>query len=260
MTYLGFRPKAANKEWIDIHPVKRIANPPAKWDWFTEGACTPVKDQGQCGSCWAFSATEEIESMWIRSNHSKTVLSEQQIVSCDQTDAGCDGGDTITAYEYVQQAGGLETEADYPYTSGNSGANGQCKFSASKTVVTVTNYSYAVPPCTGSCNSQNEDLLATQLYSVGPVSICINASPWQDYTGGVMSTNCPGAANDLDHCVQLVGYDTTASPPYWIVRNQWGTSWGEEGYIRLEYDSGNVCGVADEASYPITEQVGESAH
>lgn len=82
-TYLGFTATSEQKEWVDIHPIKRGSTPPAKWDWFTEGACTPVKDQGQCGSCWAFSATEEIESAWLRSNHSKTILAPQQIVSCD---------------------------------------------------------------------------------------------------------------------------------------------------------------------------------
>ena len=141
----------------------------------------------------------------------------------------------------------LETEQVYPYTSGSSGDNGQCAFDASKTIVTVTNWSYAVPPCDGACNGQNENLLLTQLYSIGPVSICVNAAPWQFYTGGIMKTGCGHAASDLDHCVQLTGFDKTASPGYWIVRNSWNTDWGLEGFIWLQMGS-NLCGVADEAT------------
>jgi len=230
-----------------ITPEMRAAAP-AKLDWTdTAGAVSPVKDQAQCGSCWAFSATEGIEAGVFQSTGSASPsLSPQQIVSCDKTDAGCNGGDLPTAFDYVESAGGLDTEEDYPYTS-QTGRSGSCK--SSTPVVKVTDYKYAVSPCEGgSCSNQDEDGLKAALAEHGPLSVCINAESWNGYYGGVLSGTCSGAYNTLDHCVQLVGYDTTASTPYWKVRNSWGTSWGESGFIRLPMGV-NSCGIADEAMY-----------
>lgn len=221
---------------------------PAKLDWTeTSGAVSPVKDQAQCGSCWAFSATEGIESGVFQSTGSASPeLSPQQIVSCDKTDAGCNGGDLPTAFDYVESAGGLDTEEDYPYTS-QTGSSGSCK--SSTPVVKISDYKYAVSPCEGgSCSSQDEDGLKAALATQGPLSVCVNAESWNSYYGGVLSGKCSGKYNALDHCVQLVGYDTTASTPYWKVRNSWGTSWGEKGFIRLPMGE-NSCGIADEAMY-----------
>jgi len=179
-------------------------------------------------------------------------LPEQQTVSCDTTDQGCGGGDTITAYAYMQKAGGVESDADYPYTSGG-GDSGTCTFDASKIVAKVTTksppYSYATPPCTDSCTHQDEDTLAANLVNQGPVSICVYAESWMDYAGGVYSdtAGCPSAYTSLDHCVQLVGYNKQTSPAYWVVRNSWNTGWGVQGYIYLEMGK-NICGVADEAT------------
>jgi len=231
----------------EITPEMRAAAP-SKLDWSqTSGAITPVKDQAQCGSCWAFSATEGIESAVFQATGSESpALSPQQIVSCDKTDAGCNGGDLPTAFDYVESAGGLDTEEDYPYTS-KTGRSGSCK--SSTPVVKVTDYKYAVPPCEGgSCSSQDEDGLKAALDAHGPLSVCVNAESWNGYYGGVLSGSCSGKYNALDHCVQLVGYDTTASTPYWKVRNSWGTSWGEGGFIRLPMGQ-NSCGIADEAIY-----------
>lgn len=244
------RPTQPRHSTIEVAATSKLLKDSV--DWRNEGAVTPVKNQEQCGGCWAFSTTEAIESQFFMSTGKLLELSVQQIISCDTNDAGCSGGDPPTAYQYVEGAGGLELDSTYPFSSGN-GNNGTCQVNNGSLVVSVSSFNFAVPECTsGSCSNQDETALANALAQVGPMSICIDATPWQDYTGGVMSSGCPGAANDLDHCVQLVGYDTSASPPYWIVRNQWGTSWGEDGYIRLEYNHGNVCGVADEASYPVT--------
>jgi len=204
-----------------------------------------VKDQQQCGSCWAFSATEEIESAWFLSKKTLPVLSPQQIVSCDTTDAGCNGGDTITAYQYVQSAGGLESDSAYPYTSGG-GDSGTCKFDKSKVVATVGGFTYATPPCTDSCTHQNETTLANSLLDA-PVSICVYAESWQNYNSGILKTNCPRSYSDLDHCVQLVGFNFAGTTPYWIVRNSWNTDWGVAGYIYIESGT-NLCGIADEAT------------
>merc|ERR1712070_1044235 len=230
-----------------ITPEMRAAAP-AKLDWTeTAGAVSPVKDQAQCGSCWAFSATEGIESgVFQTTGTASPALAPQQIVSCDKTDGGCNGGDLPTAFDYVESAGGLDTEDDYPYTS-QTGRSGSCK--SSTPVVKVTDYKYAVAPCEGgSCSGQDEDGLKAALATHGPLSVCINAESWNGYYGGVLSGTCSGAYNTLDHCVQLVGYDTTASTPYWKVRNSWGTSWGESGFIRLPMGV-NSCGIADEAMY-----------
>eukprot|EP01035_Chromulina_nebulosa_P018338 gene18338-24029_t len=193
---------------------------------------TPVKDQGYCGSCWAFSATEQIESDAIRQLGVEYLLSPEQIVQCDKTSFGCSGGWPERGYSYVKRNGGLETEADYPYTS-YYGTTGTCSSSSSKSVVTVSNY-YTLT---------TEDSIASYVQSSGPVSICIDASAWSSYTGGILSV----CGNDIDHAVQAVGvYPTTGG--YWKVRNSWGTSWGESGFIRLAYGA-NTCGFTYDVTY-----------
>jgi len=214
-------------------------------NWAATGATTPVKDQGYCGSCWAFSAVEQIESAWYLAGNDLTEFSTQQVVSCDTVDAGCNGGDSPTAYEYVEGAGGLATEAAYPYTS-MSGTTGSCE-SFTPVGGAVKGYSYMSTPCTSRKCTGDEDMLQTALESA-PASICVNAETWNSYTGGVMDSATCGKNGyyNLDHCVQLVGFNTDASTPYWIVRNSWASDWGEDGYIYLTMGE-NTCGVADEA-------------
>jgi len=225
-------------------------------DWRTKNAVTPVKDQGQCGSCWAFSATETVESAYLMVNKNVSAntfsLSEQQVVSCDTTDGGCDGGDLPSAFDYIMSASGVTTESAYPYTSGESGDSGSCESFDPVTNTKPTSYKYATPTCSGHCNHQDEGTLAANLAAVGPVGICVNAMKWQNYQGGVMSRKSCGSHhyNKLDHCVQLVGFNSIASKSkgYWIVRNSWTDEWGEDGYIYLAYGK-NTCGVADEAMF-----------
>jgi len=232
-------------------------NAPAKIDWSELGATSPVKDQGSCGSCWAYSATEGIESGLYMATKKMTELSVQEIISCDKDEpdgGGCDGGDLPTAYAWVQKAGGMDSESDYPATSARSGRTGTCKWDK-KTVAKMTNWTYAVKPCAlseqakgGKCANQDEDGIKAALATFGPMSVCVNAGSWDFYSGGVLRGSCSGAWKKLDHCVQLVGYDTTASTPYWKVRNSWGTSWGERGFIRLPMGE-NACGIADEVTF-----------
>jgi len=209
-------------------------------DWRTKGAVTAVKDQAQCGSCWAFSVTENIESMWILAkgltNVSMIPLAPQQIVDCDDSDEGCNGGDPPTAYDYIKSAGGLEAEKDYPYKA----KDGKCDFKKSDVVATISSWKYA-------CSMYEESTLKDNLAAWGPLSICVDARYWQDYQSGVMTAFECDWIVELDHCVQGVGYDVTASTPYWILRNSWGTDWGEKGYIRVEYGE-NSCGLTSEAS------------
>jgi len=168
----------------DTTTPRQVAKPtqtniPAEFDWRPRGAVTPVKNQEQCGSCWAFSTTETIESMWIlagKGTNETVDLAPQQIVDCDTSDYGCEGGEPTTAYEYVISAGGMEPEKKYPYT----GEQGTCKFVANDTVAHISNWQYA-------CSWTEESTLQSNLVSWGPISICVDATFWHDYTGGVMS-------------------------------------------------------------------------
>jgi len=214
-------------------------------DWSEKGATTPIKNQGDCGSCWAFSTTEGVESAYFMANGKLPApLSTQQVISCDKQDDGCDGGDLPTALKYLEKAGGQDTASDYPDKSHNTGKTGKCKWDK-KEIVKVTSFKYAVPPCNkGACKHQDEDKLAAALAQYGPLSICLNAATWDNYNRGIYSKKCSSAADDMDHCVQLVGYDKTSK--YWKVRNSWESSWGEDGFIRLPMGK-NACGVANEA-------------
>jgi len=211
---------------------------PATYDWRDKGAVTAVKDQAQCGSCWAFSVTENVESVWILAkgaNNNTLALAPQQIVDCDTSDAGCDGGNPPTAYDYIVSAGGLDDEKDYPYTA----VDGTCAFKPASVVAKITGYKYAT---TG-----DEGTMASNLVSWAPLSICVDARYWQDYSSGVLTEWQCDWVVQLDHCVQAVGFDTSASTPYWIVRNSWGTDWGLKGYILLEYGT-NTCGLTEEST------------
>jgi len=237
-TYLTFRPENITRDITPISSNGATASPPCSINWSTKGATTPIYNQGQCGSCWAFSATEQIESMfYLGGAGALTEFSMQQITSCDKTCLGCNGGQTYLAYQYVESAGGIETYASYPYTSGN-GVTGSCKFVASEVFAKVTSWKYI------SQSASGESAMASTVCSTSPLSICVDASTWQNYRGGIVTSNC---GTQLDHCVQAVGLDQSGSPPYWIVRNSWGVTWGERGFIYLEYGV-DMCGLALEST------------
>jgi len=230
--YLTYIP-STNRTLEEVVP--HVNEAAAAVDWRDKGVVTPVKDQAQCGSCWAFSAAEAIESYAkLSGKYDLIKLSPQQITSCDKVDLGCNGGNTESAYEYVVKAGGIETESDYPYTSG-TGRTGTCLFDSKKVAVKITGYK-AVK--TGEANLE-------AALNQGPVSICLAATKFQSYTGGILST----CDNNVDHCVQGVGYDFNGDSPYWIVRNSWGTGWGERGYIRIAKGK-DLCKIADDVTYP----------
>jgi len=229
---LGYIPSDSPVE--DVFPRQNIVAP-EKFDWRSQNRVTPVKDQKSCGSCWAFATTENIESVYMIANNidstSMSPLSVQEIVDCDTGDSGCNGGAPQTAYKYVISAGGLETNADYPYTA----KNGRCAFDKTKVYTSILNWKYAT-------QSANESEMQSNAITYGPLAICVDASKgWQDYTGGILMASSCGTSHD--HCVQAVGWDTTGSVPYWIVRNSWGNNWGESGYIRLQFGK-NTCALA----------------
>jgi len=221
--------KSANRKKMGKLPPPKVGG---LVDW-TGKLTSDVKDQGYCGSCWAFSATEQIESDAMRSLGKTFLLSPEQITQCDTRSSGCDGGWTERAYDYVTKAGGLETDENYPYTS-YQGVTGTCKSDKTKFVVTVNSYT----------TIDGESDMASYVQSTGPLSVCLDAAKWNSYKGGIV-TSC---GNRVDHCVQAVGVDTSVSGGYWKVRNSWGDSWGEDGFIRLEYGS-EMCAITEDPTW-----------
>lgn len=238
--YLGYKPKADAfaAQGTELNLPKTTFNATVDTvDWRGKGILSPVKDQGQCGSCWAFSATEQIETDAAIATGKLISLAPQQITSCDKTDDGCGGGNTETAYEYVKKAGGIEPETDYPYTSGKSGKTGSCEAEKSEEAVSITGFSHV------SQTSSSEGKMVTQMKK-SPISVCVDAGKWQTYRSGILGKSC---GEQLDHCVQAIGLGEKEGKSYWIVRNSWNTDWGVDGYIYVQ-EGINACGIAKDAT------------
>jgi cathepsin L len=237
---LGFR---LNKAQRKASVVRSNFKAPEAIDWREKGAVNAIKDQAQCGSCWAFSTIQAQESAYFIANGKLQSLSEQNLVDCVTSCSGCNGGLMTAAFDYViqYQNGQFMTEDDYPYTA----RDGSCKFDKSKATSKVVKY---IEIAEGS-----ETDLAEKVASLGPASIAIDAShfSFQLYGGGIYDESAC-SPYDLDHGVGCVGYGSESGKNYWIVRNSWGTSWGEQGYIRMIKDKGNQCGEASMACIPQT--------
>jgi hypothetical protein len=263
---------AKPKDFVPNAPVRDYPERSGKSvNWRYTEAVTSIKNQGQCGSCWAFSATEAIESQMILGTGGKLAvsLSPQQITSCTPSTGqygclGCNGGFTEGAYEYLKGAPGLANAFFIPYgqslvetsatlscpTEKVAAINGPME-QLQGSYATVEGYHYATPPCTsGGCTNQDLAKLKSALEHT-PVSVCVNAGAWNDYVGGVLTSQAcgPMGAAYQDHCVMATGFNVTAPTPYWIVRNSWSSTWGEEGYVYLEMAK-NTCGLADDATIP----------
>uniref|UniRef100_A0ACD5WQ11 Uncharacterized protein n=1 Tax=Avena sativa TaxID=4498 RepID=A0ACD5WQ11_AVESA len=214
---------------------------PTSVDWRTKGAVTPVKNQGQCGCCWAFSTVAAMEGIVQLSTGKLISLSEQELVDCDTSDNGCEGGLMDNAFEFIVENGGLTTETNYPYT----GADGTCNSNTASSSAASIKGHEDVPA--------NDEASLQKAVAAQPVSVALDGGDdlFRFYKGGVLSGDC---GTELDHGVAAVGYGVADDgTKFWVIKNSWGTSWGENGFIRMERDVADkqgLCGLAMQPSFP----------
>jgi cathepsin L len=231
-----------------FHDAKNVhvesGSSPSSQDWRNYGYVTGVKDQGQCGSCWSFSTTGSVEGAHAKKNGTLVSLSEQNLMDCSfkYGNRGCNGGWMDSAFDYIIANNGIDTEASYPYEMASSY---NCRYNANHKGATISSYT--------DVKSGSESSLQDAVGNVGPVSVAIDASKasFQFYKSGVYyEPAC--SSTSLDHGVLNVGYGYSSSDGmnYWIVKNSWGTGWGQAGYIWMAKDKNNNCGIATAASYP----------
>jgi len=237
--YLGSRVNGSNIVQTNLHIYDPSIPLADDVDWRTKGAVTGVKNQGQCGSCWAFSTTGSLEGAWSITRGKLVSLSEQNLVDCSGAygNYGCNGGLMDSAFDYIIANKGIDTQDSYKYTA----RDGTCKFNKNTIGATMTTYT--------DVTSQSEPALQSAIVKQ-PVSVAIDAShsSFQFYSSGVYyEARC--SPTQLDHGVTAVGYGNAGSD-YYIVKNSWGTDWGMQGYILMSRNRNNNCGIATMSSYP----------
>jgi C1A family cysteine protease len=238
---LGYKKITTNNNIVFLDPANDV-----EVDWRTKGVVNQVKDQGQCGSCWAFSAVASMESHYAIQFGKLYSLSEQELVDCSGSfgNEGCNGGDMDAAFKYVEGMP-LETEDAYPYEAYDD----SCRADKSKGVAQVKSFNDV---------AQNDPAQLKAAIAQGPVSVAIEADQFvfQFYDGGILNDESCGT--ELDHGVVAVGYGSDNGQEYFIVRNSWGASWGDNGYIKIANDgkqgSPGICGIASQPTYPIMVQ------
>ena len=237
MTKNEFRRRYLNlnisiKNTLKFNKVNYVpnGNAPESWDWTEQGAVTAVKNQGSCGSCWAFCTVANLEGLYYIKYGELLRFSEQQLVDCDTLDEGCNGGLMEYSFEWIKQNGGLCLEDDYPY----KGTEASCKTSVNN-VVKVTDWTLL--------DSTDEEVIKEYLYETGPLAIALNADTVQYYSSGILSSSDSACDPEgMNHGVTLVGYGVENGTKYWKVKNSWGSSWGEKGYFRILRGKG-TCGI-----------------
>ncbi|BFU22081.1 cysteine protease, putative [Entamoeba histolytica HM-1:IMSS-B] len=209
---------------------------PESVDW--RSIMNPAKDQGQCGSCWTFCTTAVLEGRVNKDLGKLYSFSEQQLVDCDASDNGCEGGHPSNSLKFIQENNGLGLESDYPYKA----VAGTCK--KVKNVATVTG--------SRRVTDGSETGLQTIIAENGPVAVGMDASrpSFQLYKKGTIYSDTKCRSRMMNHCVTAVGYGSNSNGKYWIIRNSWGTSWGDAGYFLLARDSNNMCGIGRDSNYP----------
>ena len=227
-----------------VETYMKAGSLPSSVDWTTKGAVTAVKNQGSCGSCWAFSTTGSIEGAYFLATGSLRSLSEQQLVDCSKANNGCNGGSFQNAYSYIINNSGIDSESDYAYQA----TGFPCWVNATKRRIAQISSFKNVP-------ANNEAQLELAV-SQGPVSVAIEADQavFQSYKSGIISNASCGTS--LDHGVLIVGYGTEDGTDYWKVKNSWGASWGEAGFVRIKRGAGlpqGICGINMDAAYPIVD-------
>jgi len=243
-TYLGTKVPSSLPKSLPVAPLVSdsvIKALPTSFDWRTKGAVTPVKNQGQCGSCWAFSSTGNVEGQHFLSGQKLVGLSEQNLVDCDHEcmpydgesscDSGCEGGLMPNAFHYIASNNGIDSETSYPYEA----VDGTCSFKRADVAAKITNWTMV---------SQNETQMAAYMYQHGPLSIAADAEEWQFYVFGVFEGPC---GTSLDHGILIVGYGSEIDwlgleIDYWWVKNSWGADWGLDGYLMIQRGVGE-CGL-----------------
>ena len=244
--YNGYRMQQRDNTTRYYEVPKGFSAPSTTVDWRTKGAVTGVKNQAQCGSCWAFSTTGSLEGQTFLKKGNLPSLSEQQLVDCSQSygNHGCQGGLMDNAFKYIKANGGIDSESSYPYEAKND----KCRFNSANVAAT----------CTGYVDIKEGDIngLLSAATTVGPISVAMDAShmSFQLYHSGVYDPWLCSSTR-LDHGVLVVGFGTEQSgifsekKDYWLVKNSWGTGWGDKGYFKIARKN-NKCGIATSASYP----------
>lgn len=225
----NFLSDTSNESTTSNSTDRNLQTIPSSFDWRSRRAVTYVKNQGICGVCWAFATTSILESLYFIKYRRYVTLSEQQLLDCNTDNNGCYGGDVKIALKYIMANRGIQTDTSYPYiTKRNS-----CRYDPTKAVVRVQKFIRG---------SKDEEELKKLLYTVGPVTVTMNASLLKDYKRGIYSPNqCD--PNISNHVVVLIGYGTTSNGvPFWTVKNSWSSRWGEAGFFRIPRGSG-ACGI-----------------
>lgn len=232
--------KEMNAETDEIEYLEYSGNVlPNAVDWVAAGKVTPVKNQGACGSCYSFSATGVMEGVWAIAHNELLSFSEQQILDCSNStgNAGCNGGYSYWALQYVLSNGGIANETTYPYRA----AGGPCNSILAKNIAAKFSNAFIFY----TYNS----LAMMEAVSVQPISVSVDATMWRLYKGGIMTQGC---GTSLNHAVLITGYNITEPISYWVVKNSWGTSWGMHGYVEIGMQPGlGVCGINTRIVYPI---------